>query len=77
MIDFINTDLNVGDIVIFAYGGKSDDDLYQGTVVSFFEKYDKHYVKIYNSKTNRTIDRLPNKVLSIMPIKKVYPENFI
>jgi len=77
MIDIVGTELNVGDIVIFTYGGKSDDGLYQGTIIGESEVYGKPVVVIFNAKTNRKVERLPGSVISIMPIKKVHPENFI
>lgn len=77
MIDHVGTELNIGDIVIFAYGGNGDDVLYEGTIVEFVEAYSRPHVRIFNSKTKRKVDRPTTSVISIMPIKQVHPENFI
>lgn len=77
MIDAVGTELHINDIVMFAYGGKQDDNLYQGTIVGFKEDQRWSGVKIHNQKTNRKVDRLASRVISIMPIKQVHPENFI
>lgn len=73
MNDAVGTELNIRDIVFFTYDGDELDCLYQGIIISFR----RGYIRIHNAKTNMDVERLPKNVISIMPIKKVHPENFI
>ena len=77
MNDAVGTELNIGDIVIFANSFLLDDTLQRGRIIEFSERYGNNIVKILDVKTNSNVERLPSSVISIMPIKAQHPENFI
>lgn len=76
--DMLGTLLQEGDLILYAKGAQSDDSFYKGTVVGF--ENTPHLGVMVEFKThdsNRNLKRKIKDTVSIEPIKKANPEEFI
>ena len=74
MTDKLNIEVNIGDMIVYAKGARSDMDLYIGTVIGILDDGD---FTIFTHDTELRIVRRPDQIINIQGLKDSNPEAFI